>query len=171
MEVGRLITGERLLQAKVNDVLRKLRESTMILTRGIESRTEYLGQELDWLSVFQSQALKLLHNGKKLTQSLTTLLNGIQELNNGRLSQDIVPHKTLLETIEHVKQKIVTQGNVSMYMIPNDVRELHKQAVVHYAHVQDHLIISLLIPLSANRREFICYKIIKHNVAVPNSDV
>jgi len=63
MKVGRLITGEKLLQAKVTDVLRELGESTMILTRGIESRTEYLTQELDWLSVFQSIALKLLHNG------------------------------------------------------------------------------------------------------------
>jgi len=115
MEVGRLIPGEKLLKAKVTDVLRELRENTMILTRGIESRTEYLTQELAWLSVFQSMALTLLHNGKKLTHSLDNLLNGIQQLNNGKLSRDIVPHATLLEAFQHVQQRVVTHGNVSMY--------------------------------------------------------
>jgi len=71
MEVSRLVTGERLLQAKVTEVLRELRDITIIiLIGGIESRTEYLAQELDWLSVFQSKTLKLLHNSMKLTNSL-----------------------------------------------------------------------------------------------------
>jgi len=171
MEVGRLITGENILQAKVTDVLGELRESSMILTRGIESRTEYLAQELDWLSVFQSKAIKLLHNGKKLTHSLNNLLNGVQQLNNGKLSQDIVPHTTLLEAIQHVQQRITTHGNISMYMVTNDVRDLHRQAIVHHVHVKEHLIISLLILLTTNRREFMSYKIKKHDVAVPNSDI
>jgi len=86
MEVSRLVTGEKLLQAKVTDVLGELRKSTIILTQGIESRTKHLAQELDWQSVFQSKALKLLHNGKKVTHSLHSLLNEVQELNYCRLS-------------------------------------------------------------------------------------
>jgi len=52
MEVNRLVTGEKLLQAKVVDVLQELRQRTITLTQGIESRTEFLAQELDWLSWF-----------------------------------------------------------------------------------------------------------------------
>jgi len=171
MEVRRLVTGERLLQAKVIDVLQELRQSTTALTQGIESRTEFLAQELDWLSVFQAKALQLIHKGWKLSNSLQQLLNGIRELNYGRLSQDIVPYTTLEDTIEHVNEKLKTQIGIPMYVIPTDVRQLHKQAIVHHVHVQDHLIISLLVPLTANRNEFMCYKIIRHYVTVPNSDI
>jgi len=171
MEVGRLMTGERLSQANITEVLKELRESLKILTRGIESCTEYLAQELDWLSVFQCKTLKLLHNGKKLANNLQRLLNGVRGLNYRRLSHDIVPYTTLEETLQHVQQKIVTHENVSMYMIPSDVRQLHKQALVHRVPVWDHLIVSLLIPLTANRNEFMCYKIIKNDVTVPNSDI
>jgi len=108
---------------------------------------------------------------KKITHSLNSLLNGVREVNYGKLSQDIVPYTTMVETIQHVQQKIVTHGNVSMYIIPIDVRQLHKYAIVHHVHVRDHLIILLVIPLSANRNEFMCYKIIKHDVSVPNSDI
>jgi len=176
MEVSRLVTGERLLQAKVVDVLQELRQSTITLTQGIKSRTEFLAQELDWLSVFQSKAfffynLQFIHEGRKLSNSLQQILNGIRKLNYGRLSQNIVPYATLEDTMEHVRQKIKTQGEISMYLIPKDVRQLHKQAIVHNVHVQDHLIISLLVPLMANRNEFLCYKIIKHDVTVPNSNI
>jgi len=160
-----------LLQAKLTDVLKELRQNTVTLTQGIESRTEFLAQELDWLSVFQAKSLQLVHKGKKLSNSVPQLLNGVRELNYGRLSQDIVPYATLKDAIEHVRQKIATGGNVSMYVIPNDVGKLHKQAIVHHVQVQDHLIISLLILLTTNRKEFMCYKIIKHNVTVPNSDI
>jgi len=171
MEVSRLVTGEKLLQAKVVYVLQELRQSTTSLTQGIESRTEFLAQELDWLSVFQAKALQLILKGRKLSYSLQQLLNGIKELNYGLLSQDIVPNTTLENTMEHVRQKIKTQGDISMYMIPKDVRQLHKQAIVHHIHVQDHLLISLLVPLTANRNKFMCYKIIKHDITVPNSDI
>jgi len=103
-----------------------------------------------------------------LSTSLQQLLNGIRELNYGRLSQDIVPYTTLEDTMEHVSQKIKAQGGIPMYVIPKDVGQFHKQAIVHHVHVQDHLIISLLVPLTANRNEFVCYKIIKHDVTVPN---
>jgi len=86
-------------------------------------------------------------------------------------SQDIVPYTTLEDTMEHVRQKIKTQGDISMYVIPKDVRQLHKQAIKHHLHVQDYLIISLLVPSTANRNEFKCYKIIKHDITVPNSDI
>jgi len=158
MEVNRLVTGEKLLQAKVVDVLQELRQSSITLTQGIESWTEFLAKELDWLSVFQNKSLQLIHKGRKLTNSLQLLLNGIRELNYGRLSHDIVPYITLEETLEHVQQKIKTQGDISMFIIPKDVRQLHKQAIVHHVHVEDHLIISLLVPLTANRNEFMCYK-------------
>jgi len=99
-------------------------------------------------------------------------LSGVREFSYGRLSQDIVPYTTLEETIQYVQHKIVTHGNVSMYMIPSDIRELHKQAIVYYMHFRFLLlIISLLIPLMANRNEFMSYKIIKHDVTVPNSDI
>jgi len=146
MEVSKLLTGERLLQAKVIEVLQELRQSTTALTQGIESRTEFFAQELDWLSVFQAKALQLIHKERKLSNSLQQLLNGIRELNYGRLSQDIVPYKTLEDTMEHVSQKIKTHGGIPMYVIPKDVRQLHKQAIVHHVHVEDHLLISLLVP-------------------------
>jgi len=104
MEVSRLVTGEKLLQVKVVDVLQEIRQSTITLTQGIESRTEFLAQELDWLSVFQAKVLQLIHKGRKLSNSLQQLLNGIRELNYGRLSQDIVSYTTLEDTMEHVRQ-------------------------------------------------------------------
>jgi len=58
-----------------------------------------------------------------------------------------------------------------MYMISNDVRKLHRHAIIHHVHGVNHLIISMIIPLTANRNEFTCYKIIKHDVTIPNSDV
>jgi len=70
-----------------------------------------------------------------------------------------------------VQQKIDTHKNVSMFMISNEVRQLHKHAIIHHVHVIDHLIISMIIPLTANRHEFTAYKVIKHEVTVPNSDV
>jgi len=105
LEVSRLVTGERLLQAKVVDVLQEVRQSTITLTQGIKSRTEFLAQELYWLSVFQAKALQLIHKGRKLSNSLQQFLNGRRELNYGRLSQDIVPYTTLEDTMEHVRQK------------------------------------------------------------------
>jgi len=171
MEVNRLVTGEKLLQAKVDDVLQELRLSTITLTGEIEARTVYVLQALDWMSVFQNKALLLVHKGRKLTDSLKLLLRGVRELNYGRLSHDIVPYTTLEETLEHVKQKIRTQGETALYIIPQTVKPLHKQPIVHDVHVEDHLIISLLVPLTANVNDFICYKIIKHDITVPNSDI
>jgi len=171
MEVNRLVTGERLLQAKVVDVLQELRESTKILSQEIDGRTEFLVKINDWLGVFQNKALQLVHKVRKLSNSLQLLLNGIRELNYGRLSHDIVPYRTLEETMEHVQQKMKTQGDIAMYIIPKDVKQLHRQAIVHHVHVEDHLIISVLVPLTANRNEFMCYKIIKHEITVPNSDI
>jgi len=88
--VNRLVTGEKLLQAEITDVLREMGESAIILTRGIESRTDYLAQEIDWFSVLQAKTLQILYSGKILSANLEQLLHGIRELNNGRLSQDIV---------------------------------------------------------------------------------
>jgi len=136
-------------------VLQELRQSTITLTQGIESRTEFLGQELDWLSVFHAKALQLIHMGRKLNNSLQQLLNGMRELNYGRLSHDIVPYTTLEDTMEHVRQKIKSQGSIPMYVIPKDVRQLHKQAIVHNVHVQDPLIISLLEALNG-KQEQVC---------------
>jgi len=93
-------------------VLQELRQSTITLTQGIESCTEFLAQELDWLSVFQAKALQLIHKGRRLSNSLQQLLNGIRELSYGCLSQDIVPYTTLEDTMEHVKQKIKSQGGI-----------------------------------------------------------
>jgi len=160
MEVNRLVTGERLLQAKVNDVLHELRLSTITLTEEIEARTEYIQKVLEWMGVFQNKALQLVHKGRKLTDSLKLLLNVVRELNYGRLSHDIVPYTTLEETLEHVQQKMTTQGDTAMYIIPKDVRHLHKQAIIHHVHVEDHLIISVFVPLTANVNEFMAYKVI-----------
>jgi len=169
--VNRLVTGKKLLQAKVTDVLKELRVSTVMLTEGLASRADYQMQEIEWISTLQAKTIKLLFHGKIVTNSLQKLLHGVQELNYGRLTQDLVPNETLRQTIRHVQQKIVTHENVSMFMISNDVRQLHKRAIIHHVHVLDHFIISMIIPLTANRNEFTCYKVIKHYVTVPNSDV
>jgi len=58
-----------------------------------------------------------------------------------------------------------------MFMISNEVRQLHKHAIIRHVHVLDHLIISMIIPLPGNRNKYTCYMVIKHDVTVPNSVV
>jgi len=75
--VNRLIKGEKLLQAKVSDVLKELRISTVMLTEGIKSRADYLMQEMEWIGTLQAKTIKLLYHGKIVTNSLQKLLHGV----------------------------------------------------------------------------------------------
>jgi len=106
-----------------------------------------------------------------MTANLEGLLNGIRELNIGILSKDFVPYDSLRKAILHVEHKIKTEGNISMYMISNDIRRLQEQAIIHHIHVANHLIISVVIPLTANRNEFTCYKVIRNDVIILYSEV
>jgi len=70
MNISMLVTGERILQAKMEDIVKELHHNTMVLPRGIEQRTEYLEQELEWVQVLISKVLQLINKGKIITDSL-----------------------------------------------------------------------------------------------------
>jgi len=94
-------------------------------------------------------------------------LNSIQD----RLSYDLVPYQSLNDALSHIEKKIKFDTNMAMHLISREVRQIHKQARIHYVHVENHIIISLLIPLTANKNPFSYYKIFKHEVTNRNSQV
>jgi len=126
----------------MSDILNELRHNTMILTKAIDHRTDSLEQELEWSNALLSKARQLLYNSRIITANLEKLLKAIQELTN-----------------------------MAMHLISHDVRQIHKQTRIHYVHVENHIIISLLIPLKANKNPFSYYKIVKKEVTIPNSQV
>jgi len=84
-----------------------------------------------------------------------------------------VPYQSLKNALKHIEQKIKTNSSIAMHRISDDVRQIHMHAIIHYVHVENHIIVFLLILFTANTLNSTCtfYRVVRHQVTVPNSQV
>lgn len=171
IEINKLVSGERIIQKDLNTKILEIKNNLQALTKGIQTRTDALSMHTEWNSILLAKTMQVLHHGNIVMRELTNLLHAIKELKQGILSTDLVSNNQMQRMITYINLKMQTNDSTMMYLIPQTHDEVRQYAQIHASRENNTLIISLILPLSHDPTEFLFYKIIKHAIAMPNSEV
>jgi len=103
--------------------------------------------------------------------TLDTLYRGLQMLDHGMLSPDLIPNQSLQDMITFIENQVEHNGTIPLCIVPTSAQQLHKILTTFYAKIQDNLLVSINVPLTSFANKFQFYKLQAYPIKIPSSNL
>jgi len=171
LDLKRLLTGEKLLAHRVDLLYNEMKEATLSLTKQFEFRLNTLSLELEWIHILVAKSVSIIHKSTSIMESLDNLYRGLQMLDHGMLSPDLIPTESFQNMITFIEFQLEHNGTIPLCIVPTSAPQLHKIITTFYAKIQDNLLVSINVPLTSFASKFQFYKLESYNIKIPNSNL
>ena len=162
-----LVTGEKLLDKRITNLASYVNQATNQTIQHLERIELGFKREIAWFGELLQRYIVLNKNTRDLVQHLEQFLTDIQLLGVRRLSVNLVPVQTMRNVKNTLELNLHRAGqDVLLFPVLTEVMEYYRDPEFHYFKLNDSLVISLKIHLSAYKDAWDIYKITKLPVVI-----
>jgi hypothetical protein len=151
---------------KLNMLNKELVENSQNTLRLMEAISRDYNRQIHFLNNLSLTTMNLMHIVNSLTAYLTELLAACEILLTGKLSSFLIPSSAIMETIDHIEEELLKQGN-GQHLIFNDPYFYFSSATFIYLRQGQNLIVTVQFPISQFPEEFDVYLIQDFPMTLP----
>jgi len=117
LQIGQLITAERLVSKRIDDIVAKVKKHAVMVADTFERLTVEtfgLNKEIQWMKFYAQEMVKWTHYSNRVTRALDHLIEGINWANQQVLSPHLVPTSSLIDMLAYVRSHLQRNATIAM---------------------------------------------------------